>query len=150
MDVKCELAESLSSHQYKTFIVDLLHKLWTNTQVQLGRWLWCLDSAESSTARCVVVLPLLCQINCFKRTCGSSSSSVLRRFWFRLSCHMPSIYFGRAQFSTGCSLAYRKEPSFTQSASSFLSTCPYHLSLPLLIESPIASTSRSTLICLIS
>ena len=42
VDVKCELAESLSSHQYKTFIVDLLHKLWTNTQVQLGTWLSCI------------------------------------------------------------------------------------------------------------
>lgn len=34
--VKCELAESLSSHQYQTYIVDLQHKLWTKTQVQLA------------------------------------------------------------------------------------------------------------------
>ena len=39
--VKCELAESLSSHQYQTYIVDLQHKLWTKTQVQLGGWSSC-------------------------------------------------------------------------------------------------------------
>ena len=51
VDAKCELAESLSSHQYKTFIVDLLHKLWTNTQVQLGKWLSCFCCVKSIALR---------------------------------------------------------------------------------------------------
>ncbi len=32
-----EMAESLSSHQYRTYIVSMIHKLRTNTDVQLGK-----------------------------------------------------------------------------------------------------------------
>ena len=32
----CAMAESLSSHQYKSYQVELTHRLRTNTDVQLG------------------------------------------------------------------------------------------------------------------
>ena len=31
------MAESLTSHQYKSYIVDMVHKIRTNTEVQLGK-----------------------------------------------------------------------------------------------------------------
>ena len=32
------MAESLTSHQYKSYIVDMIHKIRTNTEVQLGEY----------------------------------------------------------------------------------------------------------------
>ena len=34
------MAESLTSHQYKSYIVDMIHKIRTNTEVQLGEKLF--------------------------------------------------------------------------------------------------------------
>ena len=32
-----EMSQSLTSHQYKSYIVNMVHKIRTNTEVQLGK-----------------------------------------------------------------------------------------------------------------